>query len=313
MHAGLISFFTGGNSVTSDSNLGLNSQTLALLEAPRNINPAPATGGADITIVQNSALMPDNDPSGGLSENKVNAPSSDQISLYVVRDGDTLSSIAKAFGVSVNTIRWNNNLKDSTISSGDTLTILPITGVRHNVKAGDTVASIAKLYKGDVDEINQYNNITLGTKLVTGDVVIVPDGEMVPVSSGKKSGSVVQFIPSTKVYDGYYIRPTTGPKTQGIHGHNAVDIAPPFGTPIVAAAGGKVIISKTGGWNGGYGTYVVILHPNGTQTLYAHMSKNAMQVGEHADQGEVIGAVGISGEATGPHLHFEVRGARNPF
>ncbi len=85
------------------------------------------------------------------------------------------------------------------------------------------------------------------------------------------------------------------------------------GAPIRAAAAGEVIVSKTGGWNGGYGNYIVIKHANGTQTLYAHNSSNAVSAGASVAQGEVIGYVGNTGRSTGSHLHFEVRGAKNPF
>lgn len=299
--------------VTAQESSFANSQNIALLQAPLNSNPNPPLGGGDITIVSDSALLPDSSPVGGLVENLKDHPISDQISVYIVREGDTLSTIARLFGVSINTIRWNNNLSGSTISPGQTLLILPVSGVRHTVKKGDTVQSIAKLYKGDIDEIKQYNNITEGTKLAVGDVVIVPDGEIAPQSSGTVQYSQVRLIGATKSVDGYFIRPTTGPKTQGIHGYNGVDIAPPRGTPIVAAASGQVIVSRSGGWNGGYGSYVVIQHPNGTQTLYAHMMKVAALQGGSVVQGEVIGYVGATGKATGPHLHFEIRGAKNPF
>ena len=72
-------------------------------------------------------------------------------------------------------------------------------------------------------------------------------------------------------------------------------------------------MSKYGGWNGGYGSYVVIQHANGVQTLYAHMRATVVSSGQHVMQGQVIGYVGATGKATGPHLHFEVRGAANPF
>jgi len=101
--------------------------------------------------------------------------------------------------------------------------------------------------------------------------------------------------------------------SQGLHGHNAVDLAIGIGNPIDAAADGTVIIAKTGGWNGGYGNYVVISHSNGTETLYAHAEKLFVTPGEQVTQGEEIAKIGVTGETTGPHLHFEVRGAANPF
>jgi murein DD-endopeptidase MepM/ murein hydrolase activator NlpD len=115
-------------------------------------------------------------------------------------------------------------------------------------------------------------------------------------------------------YDSYYARPiAVAVETQGLHGYNAVDLAGPFGENIQAAAAGQVIVAENSGWNGGYGEYVVIAHNNGTETLYAHMSAVLVTEGEEVTQGEVIGHEGETGLATGPHLHFEVRGAHNPF
>jgi len=302
-------------SAQADETTPQNSQNMSLLEAALNTDPNPISNETnDLTVVGGTALYPENGPLGGLTENQKNHPSSDQISLYVVRSGDTLSMIAKMFGVSINTIRWNNDLKNQTISPGQTLVILPVSGVRHVVKKGNSIKSIAKLYKANIEEIKSYNDISDNTVLAIGDVVIVPDGEIAPASATPNSSSRVKFAAPTKsVVSGYFIRPTTGPKTQGIHGYNSIDIAPPTGTSIVASAEGTVIISRTSGYNGGYGSYVVIQHGNGTQTLYAHMSRNVAIQGSRVDQGEVIGYVGSSGKVTGPHLHFEVRGAKNPF
>ena len=82
----------------------------------------------------------------------VHKPTSDQISVYVVRQGDTLSQIAEMFDVSVNTIKWGNDLRSNTLKV-ETLVILPISGVKHTVAKGDTIVSLAKKYKGDADEI----------------------------------------------------------------------------------------------------------------------------------------------------------------
>ncbi len=113
---------------------------------------------------------------------------------------------------------------------------------------------------------------------------------------------------------GYFAWPIQGGViTQGLHGWNAVDIGAPRGTSILAAAEGTVIIAKNNGaWNGGYGNYLVIQHPNGTQTLYAHAVTVLVSVGDHVTQGQTIAKEGMTGLATGPHLHFEVRGAGQP-
>ena len=287
-----------------------NSQTMDLLEGYLNINPT-STGGAEIAIVDSVAL----ESNRGESEVFVDLGKSGtgQISVYVVRKGDTLGEIAEMFGVSTNTIVWANNIKASSIKEGQELVILPISGVRHVVKSGDTVKSLATKYKADFDEILSYNGLAADAKIKPGDIVVIPDGVIsaTQTSLAKTSGS--QTYP---VYSGFYLRPIVGGrKTQGIHGYNGVDLAPScrcVGDPIFASADGKVIISRTG-YNGGYGTYVVISHANGTQTLYAHMSKDNVSVGQSVERGQVIGAVGSTGKSTGPHVHFEVRGAKNPF
>lgn len=283
----------------------LNSQTMGLLESHLNINPM-SIGGPVVAIVDGTALSTQND-SGSFVEH--GASGTGQIATYVVREGDTIGTISEMFGVSANTIMWANDLKTKTLKVGQELVILPITGVRHVVKSGDTLQSISNKYKADLDDILSYNNISAGAKLTVGDEIIVPSGVVnnaqpaVNLSSGTKS-----------VASGYYIRPIKGgAKSQGIHGYNAVDLAAPVGTPIMASAAGTVVIARTSGYNGGYGLYVAIKHPNGTQTVYGHMSKLNVAVGESVSQGEVIGAVGNTGHSTGPHVHFEIRGAKNPF
>lgn len=287
---------------------GKNVQSMALLVAVS----APSDG-SHTPIIESGALVPEVSPSGTISE-AASKPTSDQISVYVVREGDTLSQIAEMFNVTVNTIKWGNDLSSNTVRPGQTLVILPISGIRHTVAKGDTLESLAKKYNADTNEIMDYNNISKDGALAVGAEIIIPDGEAPFSSSG---GSSVRSAIPNKEYIGYYLRPIAGgTKTQGIHGNNAVDLAAPAGTPIYAAAEGEVIIARTGGWNGGYGNYIVVKHPNGTQTLYAHNSVNYVAVGDSVERGETIGAVGHTGRVSGPtgnHLHFEIRGAKNPF
>lgn len=285
-----------------------NSQSMPILRAASHIDPNPSKGGGDITVVD-GALLPEVGPEGTLAD--IEEHTSTSISLYVVRRGDTLSDIARMFNVSVNTIRWANDLS-GTLQEGQTLVILPVSGVRHTVSKGETLASVAKKYKGDLDEIVRYNGLAAGQALSVGDVVIIPDGEVAaPRPSIRTSPFRGGGGPD---YVGYYMKPIPGArKTQGLHGYNGIDLGAPYGSPLLASASGAVIVSRTYGWNGGYGSYIVIAHDNGTQTLYAHLSRNAVSVGDAVVQGQVIGYVGNSGKSTGPHLHFEVRGARNPF
>jgi murein DD-endopeptidase MepM/ murein hydrolase activator NlpD len=248
----------------------------------------------------------------GSEETKIHNSSSDQISTYVVHKGDTLSQVAEMFGVTVNTIKWSNDIDGNVLKEGDVLVILPISGVKHKVVSGDTISSIARKYKADQSEIESYNDIYKDSELAVGSTIIIPDGEVVSNSSDSTTKKTIAS--PSKSYKGYYIRPVVGGiRSQGIHGYNGVDLASKAGTPILAAAKGEVIISRTGGWNGGYGNYIVIKHDNGTQTLYAHNSQNNVSVGDIVEQGDVIGLMGSSGKSTGTHLHFEIRGAKNPF
>jgi murein DD-endopeptidase MepM/ murein hydrolase activator NlpD len=298
--------------------------------------------------MSDNALVAYDGPAGTIADVASSTPS-DRISVYVVRPGDTLSEIAGMFGVSVNTIIWANNLSGSKdVHPGDTLIILPTTGVQHTVVKGDTLKSLATKFSSDANDIAQFNGLDPTQALVVGSTIIIPGGELStpPTQSSGSSAPHSQPIPSTEILQGQYasgnvipfshnraepprgigpigtpeqIQYYTSPlanfiQTQNIHGYNAVDLAAPRGTPIMAAAAGEVIIARAGGWNGGYGSYVVINHDNGSQTLYAHMSKVAAVSGEQVVQGQVIGYVGMTGDSTGPHVHFEIRnGIRNPF
>lgn len=258
-------------------------------------------------------------PSGTIADVARSTPS-DHISIYVVRPGDTLSEIADMFSVSVNTIIWANNLNGvRDIHVGDTLAILPVSGTEHTVVKGDTLASLAKKYHADANEIAQFNGLDSSAALTVGSTVIIPGGEVAsPAVSANKSSSRKISEPylggGGAVQAGYYDNPVPGAIiTQSVHGWNAVDLGAARGTPIHAAADGIVIVARNnGGWNGGYGNYAVITHDNGSQTLYAHMTHTIVSPGQSVLSGQVIGYLGSTGESTGPHLHFEVRGAANP-
>ncbi len=296
-----------------------NSQNINILQAAVNFDPNPIKSSDSVAMISGNALIAEIGPSGTVSDIE-NENTNTQISLYTVHKDDTLSTIAQMFDVSVNTILWANNLqRNSTIKEGDTLIILPITGIKYTVKKGDTIKGIVSKYKSDLNEVLIYNNLTISSKISVGDVIIIPDAEPEIINTSKIATSrqpVLNTIHNADgpYFPGYYNRPINGGyKSQGLHGYNGVDLAAPSGTPIHAAASGVVIRSVMGGWNGGYGNYVIISHPNGTQTLYAHTLKNFVQVGDNVEQGQMIAKVGSTGRSTGPHVHFEVRGAKNPF
>jgi len=318
-HAGVVSFisdlFSGQDvSAQSEAIIESTSQNMLLPEVATNSDPVPKLT-AEAVIDGGDALLAEVGPSTQAPDIVDN--SNGQISVYIVRSGDTLAGIAEMFDVSVNTIRWANDLSaGASLKIGQSLVILPISGVMHTVVKGDTLNTITKKYAGDLDEIASFNDLKVNAVLAIGDKIMIPDGQM----SSSLRPSVTANSTSRLISSGgadlgsYYMKPFIGGhKTQGLHGYNGVDYGMPVGTPLYAAAAGEVLISKGSGYNGGYGNYIVIKHPNGTQTVYGHMNGVVVAAGQSVVQGQLIGYSGNSGRSTGPHLHFEVRGAKNPF
>jgi len=310
--AGVFSIFTGDKIYIENNPTKSNSQNIFVLNPAEN--SILAYGGGNIEIVDESALVPTNSI---LSKNiTISKPQNGKISVYEVRAGDTLSQVADMFEVSVNTIRWANDFSGS-IQPGQKLVILPVTGITHTIKYGGTIQDVADIYEADVTEIALFNGLDVNIELEAGTEIIVPHVdhafEKEDDNNHSSQTNYASNSSSNISSNGYFSNPVPGAIiTQGTHGYNGIDIGAPYGTPIYAAAAGKVITSKSGGWNGGYGNYIVISHPNGTQTLYSHQSSNAVYVGQVVESGEVIGYIGSTGRSTGNHLHFEVRGAANP-
>ncbi len=234
---------------------------------------------------------------------------------YPVATGDTLSGIAKKFGISIDSIRWANDLASiNAIKPGQVLKIPPTNGIIHKVKKGDTVYSVAKYYNSDAQSIVDYpfntftNDETFA--LAVGQTLIVPDGIMPKVNLWAPTQIyVAQRTPNagTVVASGSFVWPTSGVISQRFSWyHSGVDIANKIGTPILAADAGKVIVA---GWpdNVGYGNRVMIDHGNGFITLYGHMSRIDVTAGQTVNRGNVVGLMGSTGRSTGPHLHFEIR------
>jgi LysM repeat protein len=243
----------------------------------------------------------------------------DSIINYQVQSGDTVASIAQKFGISADTIRWQNSLTGDKIKVGASLQILPVTGIAHTVAKGDTVYSIAKKYDAEAQAIVDFPFNTFSNdetfELAIGQTVIVPDGVM-PVSGGNAIPRARQITPDagTVVASGQFVWPVSGTITQRFSWyHPGIDIANNAEPLDVAADSGKVIFA---GWDpSGYGNMVFIDHGNGFMTRYAHLSQVMVVSGQTVARGAVIGRMGSTGHSTGPHTHFEIylNGARvNP-
>ncbi|MFS8158637.1 MAG: peptidoglycan DD-metalloendopeptidase family protein [Candidatus Roizmanbacteria bacterium] len=228
---------------------------------------------------------------------------------YVVREGETLDSIAKKFDVDVDSIKWATNITTDKIKPGDKLKVPPVSGVVHTVKPGESIYTIAKRYNTSSQAIVNYpfNDFEdLDTFALTpGQTLIVPDGvppKVKPPVRRIPIGNIAAGQPGS----GQFIWPTTGSITQyPVWYHMALDIANRSLPPIIAADTGTV--SYAGCISTGYGCHVIIDHGNGFQTLYGHMSRIDVSAGQGVSKGQGIGRLGSTGRSTGPHLHFEVR------
>jgi murein DD-endopeptidase MepM/ murein hydrolase activator NlpD len=236
---------------------------------------------------------------------------SETLRSYRVRSGDSLTGIARHFGVSMMTLWWANHLKSKDdLKVGQKLVIPPVDGTVHVVTAGETLARIADVAKVPAADIISFNGLTDET-VVVGQTLILPGGHGKPIATPRaaprpaNSGGGGGSIP--KSYGGgQFAWPLPGGTiSQYFHyGHPALDIQAPYGSRIIAAASGTVVFA---GWKSNGGGYQVwIAHGSGLFTTYNHMSAITVGGGEHVSRGDQVGRVGSSGWATGPHLHFEV-------
>jgi LysM repeat protein len=248
---------------------------------------------------------------------------------YTVTTGDSVFGIAESFNLHPETILWANYdlLNDSPdmLTPGMQLNVPPVDGVYYQWQAGDTLESVAAKFDAKVEDILSWegNNFDLTNPQVKPDTwIMIPNGHrefkqwLVPTIARANSGVLKSVLGpgacegdySGAYGSGVFAWPTASHVLSGNDywsGHLGIDIAGYLGDGIFAADAGVVVFA---GWaNGGYGYMVMIDHGNGYQTLYAHMSVVAATCGESVYTGTYIGAIGSTGNSTGPHLHFEVR------
>lgn len=249
----------------------------------------------------------------GLSSPLAKVVERNGIKKYKVQYGDTLSSIAAEFGITMDTIRAANPDVRSSLKKGQELVILPVSGILYRIKGGDTIESVAGRFQVRVGAIKEYNPNYVKLFDSPSATVILPYAKA-EISIARSEASYMSSLPDL---GGYFSLPAKGWNWGKLHEYNAVDIADSCGSPVYAAADGIVVEeSSDGSWNSGYGNYVKIEHNNGAETRYAHTLKNLVKVGNFVSRGEQISLIGNSGNTrglTGCHLHFEVYGAKNPF
>jgi len=279
----------------------------------------------DMAIIQDAYLDKTNSP--------ITQGSSDitrkHVITHLVKEDETLWSIADKYGLSTDTIKWSNGMDDSgTVIPGQGLYILPMDGIYYTVQDGDTLSSISEKYKSDQSEIEKWNDFS-SEGLSLGRKIILPGGTVPPPpkpvvtapttdnSSSSYSNSYYSPEPdygaSSAGGSGQFSWPTSGIFISQYFGatdfnpwHTGIDLDSRSGWDIFASDGGTVVLAEWG-WGGGYGNHIIIDHGNGYQTLYGHLSNLDVSVGQTVSKGQRIGTMGSTGWSTGPHLHFEIR------
>jgi len=237
---------------------------------------------------------------------------SDLLRYYTVKATDSLTGIASQMGVSMMTIWWANHLtsKDS-LHVGQILVVPPVDGLIITVQASDTLESLAATYKTTTDAIIVANELT-DTHVILGEVLIMPGakGAPIPVPKVAKatptsgSGGHGSFVYTGGTWGWPVVGGGNYISQYFWSGHPGVDIAAKYGTPIVAPRAGRVVYA---GWKSNGGGYQVwINYGNGIYSGMYHMSAVLASVGEVVSRGQEVGRIGMSGWATGPHVHFEI-------
>ena len=237
-----------------------------------------------------------------------NSPSGEPLK-YTVKSGDTLSSIGEQFKVSIDSIKYANDLSNiNYLKPGQDLTIPPVSGVLHSVAKGDTVEGLAQRYSVSPQSIVDFNYLFAPFALTPGETLVIPGGE-IPTPQPKP-----RYLAQVETYEndisslgtGSFLWPTNRRVISQYFSrwHPAIDI-PKF-SPIYAIDSGTVIEARFSGWNYGYGKMLRIDHGNGYTSLYAHLSSVNVRAGQKVSRGQILGNMGATGRAFGTHLHLEI-------
>jgi LysM repeat protein len=231
--------------------------------------------------------------------------------VHIIAPGDTLESIGRQFNLPWRYVVWSNPGLRMPLTVGRPLKLAPVPGVVVTVRRGDTPAGLAAAYGVDVTTLLGFNGIR-GPQLTPGRVLVIP----IDPSQGP---NLLTGVPADPVDPGQFLCPIAGaqiiqvfgptsfaiePSFGGyLHFHTGVDLLAGYGTPIVAAAGGKVTAAGPADY---FGIRVEVTDSFGLVEVYAHMSQVAVAIGQQVQQGDKVGYVGSTGLSIGAHLHFQL-------
>lgn len=258
---------------------------------------------------------------------------------YRIQVGDTIEKIAERYNITQDSIIWNNDVGYvNRLAVGTTLRIPPVNGILYTTQEGETIQQIADKFKVSPYAIidSEYNKLQAATPqtfIPKGELeVMVPGGVTKTVAiywkptinrvagGGSRGVGQVSFgggagscgLVSNGGGDGSLGYPLSGYTViRGFSSyHSGIDLAKSSGSPVMAAGSGTVIFAGWSDW--GYGNAIVIAHTPDLWTLYGHLSRINVTCGQFVARASVIGAVGSTGNSTGPHLHFETRIGGDP-
>ncbi|HOO70925.1 MAG TPA: peptidoglycan DD-metalloendopeptidase family protein [Spirochaetota bacterium] len=235
------------------------------------------------------------------------------LTQYTIKHRDNLWGIARKFNISHRFIIDANNITDpDMLIPGTKLNVPNKIGIYHRVHRGDSIYCLSKKYRVSSEKIITQNRVN-PRALAVGQMLFIPDARSMAhvvkknkITDPEKSAVFQQFACTWplkgKVTSGFGTRkdPFSGKKKF----HCGIDISAPEGTPIHAAAEGRVIFS---GWKNGYGKVIVLRHENSYISVYAHNYRNLVKKGDIIQNGQDIALSGKTGAVTGAHLHFEIR------
>jgi len=223
------------------------------------------------------------------------------LQVHTVTSGETLLSIAVAYGVTPQTLAYNNAIKDSAaVRPGLSLVIPPIDAAIAVIREGDTLTEIASRFGADPGAVREVNSVAFEPEDVTVGRIL-----LIPIPDGRYPGFRLVVSEAPRVLAPRVRWPTEGIVTQLFSSvHTGIDIAAPYGSPVVASGSGTV---SWVGWRGSGGLAACVLLDWGLETCDYHLSATNVELGERVVAGERIGSVGSSGVSTGAHVHWEAR------
>ncbi|HEY6959830.1 MAG TPA: M23 family metallopeptidase [Candidatus Limnocylindria bacterium] len=237
------------------------------------------------------------------------APEARAISTYAVAKGDTLSSIANAHDISIDTLAYANGIEteDELLHAGQELVIPPAEGAVYTIQDGDTLDSVATKFEVKVDVlISAYNLINEPQNFAPGKQIFIPGGNVPAIKRSETPRQIAVPLTPQQLppMNGRLQWPVNGVITQYFWwGHTGVDIAAPYGTPIVSSLDGVVVAT---GWVAVGGLRVCVQGGDGFKVCDYHTSAIYVSVGQQVQRGQTIAAIGLTGVTTGPHVHWEV-------